>query len=43
MKVLIVDDEPPARDRLNRIVADIEGYDVAGLAANGREALEMAA
>lgn len=41
MKVLIVDDEPPARERLGRIVAEIEGYEVAGMAANGREALEM--
>ncbi len=41
MKVLIVDDETPARERLGRIVAEIEGYEVAGLAANGGEALEM--
>ncbi len=42
MKVLIVDDEPPARDRLGRIVAELAGYEVAGLAANGAEALAMA-
>jgi two-component system, LytTR family, response regulator AlgR len=41
VKVLIVDDEPPARERLRQILADIDGYDVAGLAANGEEALQM--
>ena len=41
MKVLIVDDEPPARERLRQIVEDIDGYEVAGVAANGEEALDL--
>ena len=43
MKVLIVDDEKPARDRLQQILADEDEYDVVGEAGNGHEALEMAA
>ena len=43
MKVLIVDDEKPARDRLRQILADEEGYDVIGEAGNGHQALELAA
>ena len=42
MKVLIVDDEKPARDRLQQLLADEEGYDVVGEAGNGREALALA-
>ena len=42
MKVLIVDDEQPARDRLRQILADEDGYDVVGEAANGIEALDVA-
>jgi two-component system response regulator AlgR len=42
MKVLIVDDEQPARDRLRQLLADEDGYDVAGEAGNGIEALEIA-
>lgn len=43
MKVLIVDDEKPARDRLSRILADEPGYELVGEAANGHEALQLAA
>jgi len=43
VKVLIVDDEKPARDRLRQILGDEDGYDVVGEAANGHEALEEAA
>ena len=43
MKVLIVDDEKPARDRLQQILADEDGYDVVGEAGNGHEALHLAA
>ena len=43
MKVLIVDDERPARDRLRQILDDEEGYVVVGEAGNGAEALELAA
>lgn len=40
MKVLIVDDEKPARDRLTRMVDGLEGYEVVGDAGNGNEALQ---
>ena len=43
MKVLIVDDEKPARDRLQQILADEPAWDVVGEAANGLEALRLAA
>ena len=43
MKVLIVDDEKPARDRLQQILDDENDYEVIGEAANGHEALELAA
>jgi two-component system response regulator AlgR len=42
MKVLIVDDEAPARDRLCHLLGDLEGYELAGTAGNGKEALEAA-
>ena len=43
MKVLIVDDEKPARDRLRQILEDEDDYQVVGEAANGQEALSLAA
>ena len=43
MKVLIVDDEQPARERLRQILEDEPDYDVVGEAGNGHEALELAA
>lgn len=39
MKVLIVDDEQPARDRLRTILEDEDGFDVVGEARNGQDAL----
>ncbi len=39
--VLIVDDEQPARERLERLVADIEGWTVVGTCATGAEALKL--
>lgn len=42
MKVLIVDDEAPARDRLSRLLADFDEHEVVGEAANGEQALELA-
>ena len=42
LKVLIVDDEPPARERLRRLLAEIGGSEIAGEAATGAEALEQA-
>ena len=43
MKILIVDDEQPARARLRQLVEDLPGYEVAGEAGNGQEAIELAA
>ena len=42
LKVLIVDDEPPARERLRSLLAEIADVEVAGEAHNGREALSHA-
>jgi len=39
LKVLIVDDEPPARARLRSLLEEIEDVAVVGEAANGQEAL----
>jgi len=39
VKILIADDEAPARTRLRRLVEEIDGHDIVGEAANGREAL----
>ncbi len=43
MKILIVDDEAPARARLRRILGELEDCVVIGEAANGREALQLSA
>lgn len=40
MKILVVDDEKPARDRLRQLLGDLEDYDVVGEASNGRAAIE---
>lgn len=42
MKVLIVDDEQLARERLARMVSALDGYAVVGEASNGLAALEQA-
>lgn len=42
MKILIVDDEKPARDRLARMVGELKQHDLVGEAVNGLEALGMA-
>lgn len=42
MRILIVDDEAPARDRLNRLLADSAEHEVIGEAGNGEQALEIA-
>ena len=39
MRVLIVDDEKPARDRLRQILDDEDGFDVVGEAGNGHDAV----
>ncbi|TLY89227.1 MAG: response regulator transcription factor [Gammaproteobacteria bacterium] len=40
MRVLIVDDEPPARERLRSLLAEIADVEVVGEAVNGHEALK---
>lgn len=42
MKVLIVDDEKLARDRLHSLIEELHGYTVCGEAANGTDALKQA-
>ena len=42
MKILIVDDEKPARDRLSRMVGELDSHELVGEAVNGLEALGMA-
>ena len=39
-RILIIDDEKPARDRLRRLVEAMADYEVAGEAINGSDALE---
>ena len=41
MKVLIVDDEAPARDRLIHMVSSIDSMETSGQASNGLEAVRM--
>lgn len=41
MKVLIVDDEPPARDRLRELLNRLSDYEPCGEAGNGPEALRL--
>lgn len=42
MRLLIVDDEAPARARLRRLLSAIEGAEVVGEAADGEQALALA-
>jgi two-component system, LytTR family, response regulator AlgR len=42
MKILIVDDEPPARDRLKRLIEELDDCECAGEAGNGAEAIALA-
>ena len=41
LNILIIDDEAPARDRLNRMVRAISGFEVAGEARSAAQALEQ--
>jgi len=41
LKVLIVDDEAPARERLRSMVVENEGFEIAGEAENGERALQL--
>jgi len=43
VKVLVVDDEQPARDRLRQLLQDEDSYEVVGEAANGLDAVSLAA
>ena len=43
IRLLIVDDEPPARERLRHLLEDLREVAVVGEAANGSEALELCA
>jgi two-component system, LytTR family, response regulator AlgR len=41
MRILIVDDEPPARERLRSMLVEAGGFEVAGEAGNGEQALRL--
>jgi len=41
-RVLIVDDEPPARERLRRLLGELGGTDIVGEAGNGEQAVRLA-
>ena len=41
LRVLVVDDEPPARERLRSLLAEIEAVEVVGEATNGHQALDF--
>jgi len=41
LRTLIVDDEPPARERLRRLLAEIETVEIVGEAEDGARAVEM--
>lgn len=43
MRILIVDDEAPARQRLRQLLEDLGGHQIVGEAANGQDALKMSA
>lgn len=41
MRILVVDDEQPARDRLRQLIDDFPGHEVVGEAGNGEQALAL--
>ena len=41
LRILIVDDEPPARERLRSMLVELGEFEVAGVAGNGAQALEL--
>lgn len=41
LRILIVEDEPLARDRLKRLLANVDDIEIIGEATNGREALTL--
>ena len=42
LKLIIADDEAPARNRLRELLSDIDGVNVMAEAKNGQEALSLA-
>jgi len=42
VRILIVDDEPPARERLRQLVEDTGEHDIVGEAGNGQDAIALA-
>jgi two-component system response regulator AlgR len=42
LKILVVDDEPPARDRLKRLIDELADCECIGEAGNGEDALKLA-
>jgi DNA-binding NarL/FixJ family response regulator len=42
LRVVIADDHPVFRDGLARLLTELDGIEVVGVAANGRQALELA-
>lgn len=42
LKLLLADDETPARNRLRELLGDINGIEIVAEAGNGKEAIEMA-
>jgi len=42
IRVIIADDHPVYRDGLSRLLSEIGGFDVVGLAADGNEAVDLA-
>jgi len=41
VRILIVDDEAPARQRLKQLLEDLGGHEIVGEAANGQDALKL--
>lgn len=41
MRILIVDDEAPARERLRQLVEDVGEHEVVGEAGNGKDAIDL--
>jgi DNA-binding NarL/FixJ family response regulator len=41
LRVLLVDDHPVYRDGLARLLEDLGGFEIVGVASNGREAIEL--
>lgn len=41
LRVMLVDDHPVYRDGLARLLTDLGGFEIVGIAGNGREAIEL--